>query len=109
MSFEYASFVNRNPAYALKNWRAQSRVRKNMLQVRKANPYCAWCGRTDTLQVHHITPVQVDPYKAHVKSNMKVLCRKHHLEVGHNGNFRTRYEDNLEAVLLSSRVARVKD
>lgn len=93
--FEYAGFVKRNPLYALKNWRNQSKVRKAILDYRRLNNNCEWCGRTNRLQVHHIIPVSVDPLAAAAPLNFTLLCIPDHLRIGHNGDYRRRYEGNI--------------
>lgn len=105
MAFEFAVFVKRNPLYATKNWRRLSLVRKNMLEYRRLNPACEWCGRTKNLNVHHIIPVWAQPMLAWVKSNLVVGCRKCHLYVYHNGNYATRYEPDILEMMIDHRVA----
>jgi len=102
--FEFASFVARNPAYSIKNWRALSSVRKAILGQRQERPLCEWCGRRNDLQVHHIIPVSVNPYKAADRTNLVTLCRKHHLEVAHNGNFKSRYTPDIKDQIRNNRV-----
>lgn len=106
--FEYASFVNRNPMYALKNWRAQSSVRRVMLDWRKKHPECAWCGRTKKLQVHHIEPVSVNPLLADDPENLVTMCVKDHLYVGHNGNFAYRYKEDIVDACERNQVIKIE-
>jgi len=109
--FEYADFTLRNPAYALKHWRNQPEVRRNMLEFRNENAAngCVWCGRTGKLDVHHKIPVAVNPYMAHVKANMAMLCSSGcHLVIGHNRNYATRYEQELDDVCAVSEVIDIR-
>ncbi|HHL35206.1 MAG TPA: HNH endonuclease [Desulfobulbaceae bacterium] len=61
------------------------------------NQECAWCGRRKKLEVHHIVPVSVAPWLAADKGNMLMLCRKPacHQVIGHNGDFGSRYVENV--------------
>ena len=99
-------FVTRNPAYVTKNARRQPEVRRNMLDFREENTYCAYCGRSKKLDVHHIEPVSVAPDKAADKENMIMLCRKPacHQIVGHDGDFGRRYVLNVKEVCDSAKV-----
>lgn len=102
--FEYAEFVSRNPEYALKNWRAQYAVRKAILKHKEQFPYCAWCGREDKLQVHHIIPVLVAPELAANPDNLITLCRPDHLYVAHNGNYGGRFKEDIVEACEANRV-----
>jgi len=65
------------------------KVRKAMESHRKANPNCAYCGRSFNVQVHHIEPVSFAPHKAADPSNLITLCTKRcHITVGHMGNYK---------------------
>jgi hypothetical protein len=56
-------------------------VRENHL---KNNKFCAACGRTDNLEVHHIIPYQLDPSKELDPNNLITLCGKYcHFVFGH--------------------------
>jgi hypothetical protein len=47
-------------------------------------PYCAACGRVDSLEVHHIIPYQVDNSKELDPDNLITLCGKYcHFVFGH--------------------------
>jgi 5-methylcytosine-specific restriction endonuclease McrA len=107
--FEFAGFVARNPDYALKKWRSLSSVRKALLHHRKMYPHCAWCGRTKDLQIHHIIPVSVNPWKADDPHNLITFCRKDHLRVAHNGNFKTRYTPDIKEVAKNNNVSYIID
>lgn len=63
-----------------------SEVRKDFL---KLHPACEACGVKDDLNVHHIKPFHQFPELELDPSNLITLCRKHHFEVGHLGNWRT--------------------
>ena len=65
-------------------------VRKHFLET---NPYCAACGHTSDLEVHHVVPFHEDPSKELDPSNLITLCdrpgpKNHHLLIGHSGSFR---------------------
>lgn len=64
--------------------------RKAMKEYKKENPFCAYCGRSLAVDVHHKLPVSVAPERAADKQNMITLCRKPkcHLIVGHMGNYK---------------------
>ena len=54
---------------------------------------CQWCGAAEKLQVHHIKPFHLYPKKELDPDNLITLCEEgpgcnHHLDHGHNGNFR---------------------
>lgn len=49
------------------------RIRKEIV---KDFPFCAICGTTKNLQVHHITPYRLTHDNS--KQNLIPLCRKHH-------------------------------
>ena len=53
------------------------RVRKEHLAI---EPACAVCGATESLNVHHVIPVHIDPTKELDKNNFITLCEgAHHL------------------------------
>lgn len=52
------------------------------------HPECIACGKRDELYVHHIIPFHVDRSLELVESNLVTFCLEHHLDVGHNGNWR---------------------
>lgn len=106
MAFEFAGFVSRNKMFAVRNWRGLSIVRKNLLAYRASHNECAWCGRTKQLQVHHRIPVWAEPLLAQVMSNFIVACFKCHLYIFHNGNFATRYERDIDELLLAHKVVK---
>lgn len=58
-----------------------SKVRKDHL---KHNNYCAACGSTRNLEVHHIEPVHLNPAKELDPSNLITLCDQYcHFAIGH--------------------------
>lgn len=63
-----------------------SEVRRDFL---KLHPACEACGVTTDLNVHHIKPFNQFPELELDPRNLITLCRKHHFEVGHLGNWRT--------------------
>jgi 5-methylcytosine-specific restriction endonuclease McrA len=48
---------------------------------------CAVCDDYRKPELHHIIPASVRPDLAYDDSNFVVLCRLHHLIVGHLGNW----------------------
>ncbi len=65
-------------------------VRMRHLQ---AHPFCAFCGGTDSLEVHHVRPFHIDRDRELDSSNLITLCEKIgaqcHLRVGHFGNWKS--------------------
>lgn len=64
-------------------------VRKAFL---KTHPACAACGKTRlmglrTIDVHHIKPYHIRQDLELDPNNLITLCRKHHLQIGHLGNW----------------------
>ena len=51
------------------------------------NPYCAACGRTESLEAHHVVPFQEDRQLELVESNLISLCRTCHFVFGHLGDW----------------------
>ena len=107
--FDFIRFVHRNPIRKMLKWRQMSAVRKAMDKYRKEHTTCAWCGRTKKLEVHHIIPVSVQPIMADNPENMIMLCRKPpcHQVVGHNGNFATRYQEDVRELCEQHRTVKV--
>lgn len=71
--FSYQRYAIRSP-----DWKS---VRDNHI---KNNPFCAACGTSKKLEVHHIVPVHIDPSKELDSSNLITLCNsKCHLLFGH--------------------------
>jgi len=106
--FSFAGFAVRNPGYVVKHASRSWAAHKAMQQFRFANRYCAWCGRSKRLDVHHIYPVSVAPEMAADLDNMIMLCRKPqcHLQVGHNGDYARRYVSNVEYICSERNVIR---
>lgn len=47
-------------------------------------PFCAACGRTSGLEVHHVEPVHHNPARELDPTNLITLCDKYcHLAIGH--------------------------
>src|SRR3990167_950476 len=59
----------------------------------KLHPECAVCGKRGTLlspnECHHRLPFHLHPEKELDPDNLETLCRRHHLEWGHLGNFKS--------------------
>lgn len=49
---------------------------------------CVACGNANNLTVHHIKPVSLAPHLELEPSNLLTLCERHHLEIGHHGDWR---------------------
>lgn len=47
-------------------------------KVKKAHPYCAYCGSTQRLEVHHVKSVRLHPELQFDESNLLVLCHSCH-------------------------------
>lgn len=57
-----------------------------------SNPRCAACGRTASVEAHHLVPVQIDRSRELDPANLLTLCggsRNCHLVVGHGWNWKT--------------------
>jgi len=64
-----------------------SQVRKKHLE--KQNN-CQFCGTNKNLEVHHITPVHVNPELELDSTNLITLCDKNcHLLIGHFMNYKS--------------------
>ena len=55
-------------------------VRRNFV---KSNPYCAACGTTRELEVHHVVPFHIEPARELDIENLMTLCNDCHLYIGH--------------------------
>jgi 5-methylcytosine-specific restriction protein A len=64
-----------------------------MKAYRAEHPNCAVCGSKgnllNPLNCHHKTPFHTHPELELESSNLIMLCRVHHLWVGHLGNFKS--------------------
>lgn len=58
----------------------------------KKHPRCGVCGTRDKLEVHHVWPVHFPGgrEKELDSENMITLCRPHHLDSGHSGDWKAR-------------------
>ena len=54
--------------------------------IRSKYTCCAICGKIRKLEIHHIIPVKVDGNLAFEESNVILLCRRCHKDVGHCGD-----------------------
>jgi len=104
--FEFIRYVVRNKQY--KKARRAYKTHKVMQQYRSEHTECAWCGRKKKLDVHHLVPVSVAPERADNYSNMIMLCRKPqcHLQIGHNGNYASRYVENVSEICATRNVVK---
>lgn len=55
-------------------------VRRNWV---RSNPYCAACGTTRELEVHHVVPFHIEPARELDTSNLITLCDGCHFYLGH--------------------------
>ena len=56
----------------------------------REHPTCAACGTREKLEVHHVRPYHLCPARELDPTNLITLCegpRKHHLILGHRGNW----------------------
>jgi hypothetical protein len=60
------------------------RVRREHI---RRNPHCRKCLVLDDLDVHHIHPFHICPERELDPDNLVTLCRRHHLEDGHLGDW----------------------
>lgn len=49
---------------------------------------CRCCGSSKNLNVHHIKPFHLDPALECDPTNLVTLCREHHFNIGHKGNWK---------------------
>ena len=70
----------------------------------RANPYCAACGTTRELEVHHIIPFHIDASRELDTANLLTLCQDCHLYIGHLKDW-TSYNSHArqDAALMLSR------
>ena len=73
----------RCPGHQLRSQRNRNHVHANptrwkrlSARVRRVQPWCASCGRTDDLTVDHVIPVAVRPDLAYSIDNLTTLCRR---------------------------------
>lgn len=57
------------------------------------HPYCAACGGSEYVVVHHNEPVHINPARELDRTNLTSLCEKPsmncHLWIGHLGNWKS--------------------
>ena len=83
------------------------KVRKEHLAK---NPLCIVCNKKGTLlspnEAHHIVLFSQDPSMELLSTNIATVCRRHHLEWAHLGNFKSWDKDIVEnARIFRERVA----
>lgn len=61
--------------YHTAEWRALKR------RILESHPFCAMCGASGRLEVHHIRPVRTSPELMLEPSNLMVLCHACHCAV----------------------------
>lgn len=67
----------------------------------KGEPVCRICGGNKSITVHHIEPFHLNPKLELDPTNLITLCEgagngNHHLIFGHWGNYRTKYNPNIQ-------------
>lgn len=106
--FDFVGFAVRNPSYVTKHLRRSWSVRKAMKKFREQHTSCAYCGRREKLHVHHVVPVSVSAELADKAYNMIMLCgNRCHLVIGHEGDYRNRYVENVHAVCKMQRTIKI--
>ena len=77
----------------------QWQMTKAKRAYKKTHPFCAVCGTTKDIEIHHIVPVHVDSSKACDPENFISLCdwRNHgcHYIWGHFRNFRSKWNPDI--------------
>lgn len=76
------------------SWRISKVCKQHVLR----HGICLFCHGVKSLQAHHVIPVSVDASKALDPSNLRTLCARCHLTVGHLNNFRS-YNKGLDSVV----------
>ena len=75
---------------------------------RKLFPECAICGNRKYLEVHHVKPVHIYPNLACDPNNFITLCdaknNSCHRWIGHFGNFRHEWNEEIREYALISRL-----
>ena len=96
---DFFRYLLRNPNISAFNVRNTTAYRKALKNHIEKNPFCAYCGRKNKLDVHHKIPVSFAPELAADPTNLITLCRKPqcHLIVGHLGSWKT-YNKEVEKV-----------
>jgi len=89
----------RNPVAQVRKWfalrkqRRSSGWRKARQQHIATESWCRACGRTSSLEVHHVVPFHQSPELELEPSNLITLCENWgvqcHLKLGHFGNWKT--------------------
>ena len=81
----------------------------------KSHPFCAVCGGTKKLNVHHIQPFHLNPDLELDPHNLISLCesKRHglncHLLIGHLGNFRRINSESVTDSAIWNEKLRIKD
>jgi hypothetical protein len=83
--------------------RATPQVRHAMAAYRAEYTTCAWCGKSNNIEVHHKLPVKQAPTAAHLATNFISLCRTHHFDIGHCAKGWDWYESNIDKILSERR------
>lgn len=65
-------------------WRNDTRWKNLSKRLRKASPFCEWCGTDDQLSVDHILPDADYPQLAYAVENCRVLCKRCNGKRGNN-------------------------
>lgn len=74
---------------------------------------CAVCGNKKYLEVHHVLPQHLYPQLACKPNNLITLCdcgnNACHRHLGHFGNFKSKWNENIREVAIAVRLISNKD
>lgn len=106
----YFGLARRNPSYVTEHWRNLASTKRSMEIYRRqnGNGVCAYCRSDKQIEIHHIEPVSVNPTLADSWANMIPLCKKCHLAVGHAGNYKTSYVQNVRALCHVAQIVKTE-
>lgn len=93
-------FIIQNAGWAALHPKDATAARRAIREYKQRIPHCELTGITREVQTHHIVPIWADPSKAADPDNLINLsarCNIHHI-FGHDGNFRTKYVDNIREI-----------
>jgi len=94
--FVISVIANTNESSRSSKWPT---VRRKHLLI---EPYCASCGTTNKLNVHHIIPFYIKPEDELNQTNLITLCEHCHWVVGYREQSWTNYNPNLRLILGNS-------
>jgi hypothetical protein len=77
-----------DPGRAVAGCDRSSRWPKVMRAYLAGHPTCEACGSKHDLNVHHVLPFHLDPRQELEPKNLVTLCRFHHFDLGHLGDWK---------------------